>query len=896
MKLKKLLAAVTAAALAVSTMAVTGFTASAEEEAITFGVAGDPGFVASNIVEKYESFTVTVEGLPAGEGDGKCGHAVAEEGETAGEGVHPAGTTTCDWGGVQVYGKISVAPWNASNTPVQKSLSNNKATFDASEFEAWKSVENYSGISFSTWGCTITSIVGTLKEGGAEPEPLPANITIAFDDTTELELKVIDASSWHVDGVTKAAQKNVEAYPTGVIKGTTTYGELKNTTLSVSGINFKNFSVEGLTAADVSVSLYAQWGSGWTWTASQGTTWDLSTLSGDVADDDVLQELGYQVNINGNKGGINDMDLNDIVKVNSPDSGTEPDPDPVTPPAEDKTHEGSATLAATNYDGWYEVSISKSDLFGNLDPAKTTIVFTGANLTKVGYNSISEADYKGNDCTGTFTLDASDINVGEGYFVHVGGNAATEVTWVATEKNSGTPVTPDDPPATTETIVMFEGESDALNGSAGNSLMIYDKKDIGLKEGDVLKVTYTINGDEYQQIAPKSGGEGWPSLPSLGGSNIYIDLAAGSSTYTLTLSAEDATIIDTTGLIFQGHNITITKVEIIPKATTNPPVVGPTPDDPAHTHTPATTWSSDATGHWHACSGCTDPVDFAAHTSDGGTVTTAATATTAGTRTYKCTVCGFTIRTETIPATGSASEPVYPPYIVGAPVIPVTGVKDSSAPTINGQNGWEAVVTEITAASDGDKLIVDMNSATKVPSTVFKAIKGKDVDIVLNMSNGIKWTINGLSVTSTKAIDFDVTKNTKHIPNEVVDKAEGSHKRQISLDHNGSFGCNAVMTYEVGTQYNGLYANLFYYNRKAKELELIDCSPISGGKANFLFTHASDYLITISDEPLGGYEDVSSAAGITSDNSGVSSIAFCAVLTVITLAFGFVVYKKRRHN
>lgn len=328
------------------------------------------------------------------------------------------------------------------------------------------------------------------------------------------------------------------------------------------------------------------------------------------------------------------------------------------------------------------------------------------------------------------------------------------------------------------------------------------------------------------------------------------------------------------------------------------PPVDPTPDDPTHTHTPATVWSSDATNHWHTCSGCTDKLDLAAHTSDNGTVTTPATATTAGTKTYKCSVCGYVIKIETIPATGTSStpDPWIPHPGVAAPVIPTSGVKNGNAPTINGKDGWEAVAAEITAASDGDKLIVDMNSATKVPSTVFKAIAGKDVDLVLNLNSSIKWTINGLSVTSTSAVDFDVTKNTKHIPNEVVDKAEGSHKKQISLDHNGSFGCTAVMSYDVGTQYNGLYANLFYYNRKAKELELIDCSPISGGKANFRFTHASDYLITISDEPLGDYEDVSSAAGITSDNSGADSIAFCSVLTVITLAFGFVVYKKRRHN
>ncbi len=68
----------------------------------------------------------------------------------------------------------------------------------------------------------------------------------------------------------------------------------------------------------------------------------------------------------------------------------------------------------------------------------------------------------------------------------------------------------------------------------------------------------------------------------------------------------------------------------------------------AHTHTPATEWSSDSIGHWHTCAGCTEKVDFAAHISDNGTVTTPATETEEGVRTYKCTVCDYVIRTEPI--------------------------------------------------------------------------------------------------------------------------------------------------------------------------------------------------------------------------------------------------------
>lgn len=68
-----------------------------------------------------------------------------------------------------------------------------------------------------------------------------------------------------------------------------------------------------------------------------------------------------------------------------------------------------------------------------------------------------------------------------------------------------------------------------------------------------------------------------------------------------------------------------------------------------HTHTWATEWSSDGESHWHACTGegCDAVNDEAAHTWDGGEVTTPATFEAPGVRTHTCTVCDAT-KTEVI--------------------------------------------------------------------------------------------------------------------------------------------------------------------------------------------------------------------------------------------------------
>lgn len=69
---------------------------------------------------------------------------------------------------------------------------------------------------------------------------------------------------------------------------------------------------------------------------------------------------------------------------------------------------------------------------------------------------------------------------------------------------------------------------------------------------------------------------------------------------------------------------------------------------PAHDHA-ATAWSSDATYHWHDCtvSGCGEQFDKAEHVWDEGTITTEATFTSDGEKTYTCTVCEKT-KTETV--------------------------------------------------------------------------------------------------------------------------------------------------------------------------------------------------------------------------------------------------------
>ena len=65
-------------------------------------------------------------------------------------------------------------------------------------------------------------------------------------------------------------------------------------------------------------------------------------------------------------------------------------------------------------------------------------------------------------------------------------------------------------------------------------------------------------------------------------------------------------------------------------------------------HNYGTDWKLDSNGHWQECAVCGEKSEVLAHTEDSGTVTKPATETEAGTRVYRCSACGYEMRTETI--------------------------------------------------------------------------------------------------------------------------------------------------------------------------------------------------------------------------------------------------------
>ena len=364
-----------------------------------------------------------------------------------------------------------------------------------------------------------------------------------------------------------------------------------------------------------------------------------------------------------------------------------------------------------------------------------------------------------------------------------------------------------------------------------------------------------------------------------------------------------------------------------------------------HTHSHGSEWKNDADNHWHECS-CGDKKDTAAHTAGEWIIDTPATATTSGSKHKECTVCGYTMATETIPTTGGSEHShSYVSKVTKAATTTEEGIttytcskcghsytqtiakiksddsskgndKDNGTPIKpyikgeSGKEGWDVIKPELEEAKSGDTVTVAMNGTTVVPKDILDSIKGKDVTLVLDMENGISWKINGKEITDAAGdIDFDVTVGAdagKSIPVDVINNVTGErYSMNLTLAYDGEFGFTATLTVNMESKNAGLYANLFYYNEQTGELEFISAGQINAdGNVELEFTHASDYTIVVdakimsdngqadnkADETIPAPKTDDSTSKYAWNNTIIIIIGICIILIV----FGAVIYVRKK--
>lgn len=315
------------------------------------------------------------------------------------------------------------------------------------------------------------------------------------------------------------------------------------------------------------------------------------------------------------------------------------------------------------------------------------------------------------------------------------------------------------------------------------------------------------------------------------------------------------------------------------------------------------------------------------HDWDDGVVTLEPTTTSEGVRTFTCKRAGcgatYTLPIDKLPeettTTSSRRSPIvtppettttayYNPDYVAPPTTTTTASPETTT-TEATTTTTEAVTTvpettpeETTTPVDDDTTtppepqegdVIELTDPV-VPAELLEQIKGKDVDVVIDLGNGLKWTINGKSITDDDLTDINlnVSIGDNGIPVQVINKVTGERFYiSIHLDYDGPFPFDAELEVDLKKSNAGYYANLFYYNPELSDLEYVSSSIIDeNGVAHLNFHHASDYTIVIDDKPFdGNYED-----GEPEENPTTGVIPAGIAIASISAAAMLISYKRKK--
>ena len=215
-----------------------------------------------------------------------------------------------------------------------------------------------------------------------------------------------------------------------------------------------------------------------------------------------------------------------------------------------------------------------------------------------------------------------------------------------------------------------------------------------------------------------------------------------------------------------------------------------------------------------------------------------------------------------------------------------------------------------TLSDDREIVTMDMSKTGMIYAETLKQISEQGTEVVLKVSDNASWTIDGSEINTEEFSDIDlkVTLDDSRIPKDKLKiLTENEQYVEMSLAHDGEFGFTMQLSVKLEDAEAGQYANLFYYNEETEAFEFMCASEISSTKeAVFAFTHASDYVIIISDNTkenllaekaeqfeqarIQEIETMALAKEETPAKEPVKAAAIIAIILLASAAVGIAVY------
>jgi len=232
------------------------------------------------------------------------------------------------------------------------------------------------------------------------------------------------------------------------------------------------------------------------------------------------------------------------------------------------------------------------------------------------------------------------------------------------------------------------------------------------------------------------------------------------------------------------------------------------------------------------------------------------------------------------------AEVEYVDLATGSEESAIKDIENHVPDTDDEGNPVETPATVILLDKDG-------NISGVITKEILEAAKENGVDIAFGVAEGVVWVIDADSLGDTLT-DLDLSVGGEvAIPEELVTAIVGENDGYtVSIAHDGALGLDAILGLILGDEncdYTGMYANLFYYNETTGGLEFQDAYEMEDGHtAVFEMTHASDYVIVMTEEAMSADDNIIPATGDFS-----STMIYVIVLLGAALVSAGFVAKKR---
>lgn len=303
-----------------------------------------------------------------------------------------------------------------------------------------------------------------------------------------------------------------------------------------------------------------------------------------------------------------------------------------------------------------------------------------------------------------------------------------------------------------------------------------------------------------------------------------------------------------------------------------------------HTHTASAAWYGDSINHWHTCTvvNCKELLDKGVHNSDAGNITYPATATMAGLKTYSCTVCGRTLRTEIIPATGNSS---------GSSTTDPLNPSNPSNPTNPSNPGGSNISQSTQSGANAPRAQIRSSD-----NTLFNALltayerervqNGESMAVRLTVDNAD----NSAPDSDRAAVERLVSTLSNYKVGQYLDvnlyKTVGSERKQILASIN-----DLTITFDIPESIRGKssYAMVRIHDGAAALLQDKDNDPNTITIDTSLF---STYAIVYRDQ-ASGYNP---PTGVAESPYIVSTIIGASAFIVFNVVISVVGKKKRKSN